>query len=356
MDNNYKNDDERGPSFDQSLPKSVNMSKEELLEAYRRMVRIRRCEMKIRDIVSSEPGVLHQWVHSSEGEEACCVGVAMAMRQGDIYSGDILEGTHRSHGFPIAMGVDLGALMAELFGKATGTNKGRGGTMHIADINIGMIGSNSIVGTGGKAVGAAMAFRVRGTDQVGISVVGDGGVNKSAFLESLNLAAIQDLPVIFVVVNNQYEVARSVDQDNANVRAGGQLSDRAAGFAIPGLTVDGNDFFAVYKAAKYCISRARAGKGPSLLELLTYRHRSHCFTEMPHEVDWLLGRPDELSYWLRRDPITQFELNVVQGELITQDELDDINKAIEAEIEEAVEHARESPYPDPDEVYRDIYA
>jgi pyruvate dehydrogenase E1 component alpha subunit len=312
--------------------------------------------MKVRDIVTTEPGILHQWVHSSEGEEACYVGVAMAMRLGGLQCGDLLEGTHRSHGFPIAMGVDLNAWMAELFGKATGTNKGRGGTMHLADVNIGMIGSNSIVGTGVKAVGAAMAFRVRGTDQVGIAVSGDGGVNKGAFLESLNLAAIHDLPVVFVVINNQYEVARSVDQDNANVKAGGQLSDRAAGFAISGITVDGNDFFAVYRAARHYIDRAREGNGPSLLELLTYRHRSHCFTEMPHEVVWLLERPDELSYWMRRDPIGQFELNVVQGELITRDELADIAEAVDAEVEAAVEYARESPYPDPDEVYRDIYA
>lgn len=339
-----------------AVPKSVTFSKDALLEAYRRMIRIRRGEARIREIVVDEPGILHQWVHSSEGEEACCVGVAMAMRHGDIYSGDILEGTHRSHGFPIAMGVDLNAWMAELFGKATGTNKGRGGTMHLADVGIGMIGSNSIVGTGVKAVGAAMAFRVRGTDQVGIAVTGDGGVNKGAFLEALNLAAIHDLPTVFVVINNQYEVARSVDQDNANVRAGGQLSDRAAGFAVRGMTVDGNDFFAVFKAAKHCIDRARNGGGPSMLELLTYRHRSHCFTEMPHEVVWLLGREEELSYWLQRDPIGRFELSVVKGEMVSEEELAAISEAVEVEIEAAVEHARQSPHPDPEMVYNDIYA
>jgi pyruvate dehydrogenase E1 component alpha subunit len=320
------------------------------------MIRIRHGEIKIRDIVTTEPGTLHQWVHSSEGEEACYVGVAMAMRLGDVYSGDVLEGTHRSHGFPIAMGVDLNAWMAELFGRATGTNKGRGGTMHLADVNIGMIGSNSIVGTGVKSVGAAMAFKVRGTDQVGIAVTGDGGVNKGAFLESLNLAAIHDLPVVFVVVNNQYEVARAVDQDNSNARAGTALSERAAGFAIPGMTVDGNDFFAVVRAARHCTRRARDGGGPSFLELVTYRHRSHCYTEMPHEVVWLLERPDELSYWIRTDPIKRFEASVTQGGLLSEGELAAVRETVDSEIEAAAEFARKSPFPDPGEVYADIYA
>lgn len=340
----------------QSIPKYVTLLKEDLLEAYRKMIRIRRGEMKIREILTTEPGVLHCWVHSSEGEEACYVGVAIAMRRGDLKNGDLLEGTHRSHGFPIAMGVDLNAWMAELFGKATGLNKGRGGTMHLADVRIGMIGSNSIVGTGVKAVGAAMAFRIRGTDQVGVAVTGDGGVNKGVFLESLNLAAIHDLPVVFVVTNNQYEVDRSVEQDNANARAGRPLSGRAAGFAIPGITVDGNDFFAVFRAAKYCIERARSGKGPSLLELVTYRQRSHCYTEMPHEVVWQYERPEELEYWLRRDPIKLFERNVIEGELITENELASVREDVDAEIEAAVEFARKSPFPDPEEVYRDIYA
>jgi TPP-dependent pyruvate/acetoin dehydrogenase alpha subunit len=344
------------PFLARSVPRSTTLSKEDLLEAYRRMIRIRCGEMKIRETVMKEPGVLHSWVHSSEGEEACYVGVAMAMRLGDIHSGDLLEGTHRSHGFPIAMGVNLNAWMAELHGKATGTNKGRGGTMHLADVNIGMIGSNSIVGTGVKAVGAAMAFRVRGTDQVGIAVTGDGGVNKGAFLEALNLAAIHDLPVVFVVINNQYGVARSIEQDNSNARAGRPLSERAMGFAMPGMTVDGNDFFEVLKAASHCIGQARDGKGPSLLELVTYRHRSHCFTEMPHEVVWLLGRPEELAYWVRRDPVKRFEVNVVHGELLTDEELASVRESVDGEIEAAVEFAMKSPFPDPREVYADIYA
>ena len=354
MENNYMDINNENP-YTYAIPKYITPSKDELLEAYRRMIRIRRCEMAIREIVTAEPGLIHEWVHSSEGEEACYVGVAMAMRPGDIHKGDTLEGTHRSHGFPIAMGVDLKALVAELLGKSTGTNKGRGGTMHIADINIGMIGSNSIVGTAVKSVGAALAFRVKGSDQVGIAVSGDGGVNKGAFLESLNMAAIHNLPVVFVIINNQYEVSRSVDQDNANVKAGGQLSDRATGFAIKGMSVDGNDFFTVFKAAKYCIERARKGKGPSLLELITYRQRSHCYTEMPHEVVWLLGRPEELSYWLSRDPIKQFEFNVIQSGLIAEDELGHIRDSVGAEIEAALEFARTSSSPDPEEVYKDIY-
>jgi TPP-dependent pyruvate/acetoin dehydrogenase alpha subunit len=218
------------------------------------------------------------------------------------------------------------------------------------------MGSNSIVGTAVKAVGAAMAFRVRGTDQVGIAVTGDGGVNKGVFLEALNLAAIHDLPVVFLVINNQYEVDRSIQQDNANARAGRPLSDRAAGFAIPGITVDGNDFFTVVKTAKYCIERARSGRGPSLLELVTYRQRAHCFTEMPHEVAWQLGKPEELEYWLRRDPIKMFETSVIAGKLADEEELSFVRQEVDAEIESAVEFARKSPFPDPEEVYRDIYA
>jgi TPP-dependent pyruvate/acetoin dehydrogenase alpha subunit len=339
------------------MPNYIVHTKEQLQEAYAKMMRIRKGEEKIRELQTTEPGTLHQWVHSSEGEEACSVGVAMAMRLGDLQTGDVLEGTHRSHGYPIAMGVDLKAWMAELFAKATGTNKGRGGTMHLADVSIGMMGSNGVVGMCTKPIGAAMVFKMTGSDRVGISITGDGGTNNGTFLEGLNLASIHDLPVVFVVTNNHFQVGTPAWLDNACLRKGGNISDRAAGFAMKGLTVDGNDFFEVNKAAKYCIERARKGEGPSMLELVTYRQRSHCYTEFPHEVNmWPAESPDELAYWMRKDPIRRFEREVLDAGLLTQEELETIRKQVDKEIEEAVEFARQSPFPDPEEVYRDIYA
>ena len=340
----------------QPIPGFATLSKEQLLEAYRKMLLIRRGEIKVREIILAGGGEIRGPIHSSEGEEACCVGVAMAMKLGHDYLGH----THRSHGYPIAMGVDIKAWMAELFAKVTGTNKGRGGSMHIADASKGMLGAISIIGQGiPHAVGAAKSAKIRGTDQVALATCGDGASNQGAWHESLNLATVWELPVVFVVHNNQWRIGIPARWENAPVRRGKDLSVRAAAYGIKGITVDGNDLWAVYKAAKYCIDQARQGKGPSLLELVTYRHRAHGGTVGQHEV--LTSWPhrairSEYDYWMKRDPIPRFERVVLGGGDLTQAELTSVQNQVDTKIEEAVEFARTSPFEDPAVAFKDIYA
>ncbi len=343
----------------QPIPASITFPKKKLLEAYRKMQLIRQGEAKVREIQINEPGVIRAFIHSSEGEEACCVGVAMAMKLGHDYLGH----THRSHGYPIAMGVDMKAWMAELFGKVTGTNKGRGGSMHIADPKKGMLGAISIIAQGiPHAVGAAYSAVLRGTDQVALATCGEGATNQGAWHESLNLATVWELPVVFVVHNNQWRISIPANWETAPIRRGKDLSVRAAAYAIPGVTADGMDIWAVYKAAKWCIDRARQGKGPSLLELVTYRTRSHADITAPHEVlglgiykGWFEERKGEYEYWMKRNAIKRFEKTVLEGGDLTKAELTSVEKEVATEIEEAVEFSRKSPFENPEEAYKDIY-
>lgn len=339
----------------QPLPVAADLPKEQLLEAYRKMQLIRRGEVKVRELLKSgnPPEGLRAWFHSSEGEEACCVGVAMAMQLGHDYLGH----THRSHGYPIAMGADLNAWMAELCGRATGTNKGRGGSMHIADPSKGMLGAISIIAQGyPHAVGAAYSAKVRGTDQVAIGTLGDGASNQGAFHESINIATVWELPAVFIVHNNQWRIGIPARWENAPVKRGKDLSVRAAAYGIPGITVDGNDFWAVYKAAKYAIDNTRAGKGPYLLELVTYRHRAHGNTVGEHEVlSWPHNNRAEYEYWMKRDPIKRFESTVLAGGDLSQEQLDGVVADADSAIEEAVTFAAESPFEDPEEAFAEVF-
>lgn len=340
----------------QPIPPSVALPKETLIDAYHRMQRIRKGEIKIRELLLSgnPPEGLRGPFHSSEGEEACCVGVAMAMKLGHDYLGH----THRSHGYPIAMGVDLNAWMAELCGRATGTNKGRGGSMHIADPSKGMLGAISIIAQGyPHAVGAAYSAKIRGTDQVAIATLGDGASNQGAFHESINIATIWELPVVFVIHNNQWRINIPARWETAPIKRGKELSVRAAAYGIPGITADGNDFWAVYKAAKYCIDRTREGEGPYLLELVTYRHRAHSNTVGEHEVlSWPYNDQAEYDYWMKRDPIPRFENIVLLGGDLTEDDLATVRAEVDAEVQTAVDFARSSPFEDPQVALADIYA
>ena len=342
----------------EAIPTSVTFTKQELLEIYRRMQRIRSGELKLleiykKDAIGANKEGLRRTGHSSEGEEATCVGVAMAIKEGDY-----LTGTHRSHGYPIAMGMDLKPWMAELFGRSTGSNRGYAGSLHIAYPQRGVIGMSGIVGTGvSHAVGAARSAQVRGTKQVAVSTCGDAAMNSSGFNSSLNLAAIWNAPVVFVINNNQWELCVPARWEQSLVRAGRDLSARAAGYAIPGITVDGNDVFAVYKAATYCIENARAGKGPSLLECITYRHRSHneswikeksTDTYLSHEcLQYPYEDEKELQYWLKRCPIKRFEATVLDG-MLKAEELAQVRKEVKAETEAAVDFAKTSPMLDPE--------
>lgn len=325
----------------------ITLSKEKLLELYEKMKLIRTFENKVHELFMA--GKIPGFVHLYAGEEAIAVGVISNLRKDDY-----ITSTHRGHGHCIAKGVDIKSMMAELFGKKTGTCKGKGGSMHIADFEVGMLGANGIVGAGGPlAVGAALSIKIRGTDQVVVCFAGDGAQNQGAMLESLNLAALWKLPVIFVVEDNMYAISlRSLKPSDIQPRVSTAraVAERAMGFNIPSVTVDGQDVLAVYEAAKEAVERARRGDGPSLLDCKTYRFYGH------FEGDPLVYRSrEEEEEWKKRDPILLFREKILTAGLVTVEELDRIDEKAERLINEAVKFAEESPYPEPKEALTDVF-
>jgi pyruvate dehydrogenase E1 component alpha subunit len=308
---------------------------------YRRMLQIRFFEERVFELYGQNlvPGTIHLYT----GEEAVAVGACAALRKDDY-----VTSTHRGHGHCIAKGADLKRTMAEILGKKTGYCKGKGGSMHIADFNIGMLGATAVVGAGLPiAVGAALSAQLRETGQVVVCFFGDGASNQGTFHESLNLASTWRLPVVFVCENNLY--AMGTRQTKVmNIR---NISDRAAAYGMLGTSIDGNDVLAVYRAATAAVDSARAGKGPTLIECKTYRHKGHS------RVDPAKYRSkEEVQQWLAKDPIRRLEKRLLQDRVMSEDELKEIQKEVGAEIEEAVEFATRGPYPEPDEALEDVYA
>lgn len=323
------------------------LPREKLLDMYRKMVLIRAHEEKVRELFAA--GKIPGFVHLYVGEEAVAVGVISNLRDDDY-----ITSTHRGHGHCIAKGVDVKAMMAELFGKKTGSCKGKGGSMHIADFEKGMLGANGIVGAGAPlAVGAALSAKIRGTDQVAVAFMGDGAANQGVVMESFNLAAIWKLPVIFVIEDNMYAISmRSLAPSDLQPRvsAARSYAERAMGFGIPAVTVDGQDVLAVYEAAKEAVERARRGEGPTLLHCKTYRYYGH------FEGDPLVYRSKaEEEEWRKRDPIVLFRRKLLEMGAATAEELDRIEREAAKLIEEAVRFAEESPYPEPEEAFRDVF-
>jgi acetoin:2,6-dichlorophenolindophenol oxidoreductase subunit alpha len=322
-------------------PAAGDLTKEQLLEGYRVMRTIREFEERLhREFATGEiPGFVHLYA----GEEAIAAGVIAHLR-GDDY----VASTHRGHGHSIAKGCDVKAMMAEIYGKATGLCKGKGGSMHIADLSKGMLGANGIVGGGPPLVcGVGLTAKVKRTDQVAVSFTGDGGSNQGTFLESLNLAAVWRLPCIFVVENNGYAEATSSNFHQSGV----DVAKRADGFAMPGVVVDGFDFFAVHEAAGEAIRRARSGGGPSLLECKVSRYFGHFEGDQqtyraPNEVE-------ELRH--TRDCLVTFARRVSEAGVIERDELTEIDRAVQALIDEAVREATAAPDPTPADVLADVY-
>lgn len=318
----------------------MSIDTEKLLWMYTNMLRIRRFEEKVAELfaVGKIPGFVHLYI----GEEAVATGVCAHLRKDDY-----ITSTHRGHGHLISKGGDLKLMMAELFGRRTGYCKGKGGSMHIADVDLGILGANGIVGGGPPiATGAALAARYKGTDQVAVCFLGDGASNQGTFHEGVNLASIWKLPVIFVVENNMYGI--SLPQTRS-MRVQ-DIADRAAAYDIPGFVVDGNDVIAVYEAAGEAIQRARAGEGPALIECKTYRYRGH------FEGDPMVYRNrEEEEMWKAKDPIPRFEAKLMEMGVLTEAQAREINERILAEVEEAVRFAEESPWPAPEEVLEDVY-
>jgi len=321
---------------------AAGLTRDLSLLAYRRMVRIRSFEEEaMRRAMAGE----FSGMHSSSGQEATIVGACLALRDDDY-----ITGTHRSHGHPIGKGADLKALMAELYGKATGICKGRGGSMHLADRKVGIIGESAIVGGGiPLATGAGLSIQVRGTDQVSLCFFGDGAANQGTFGESLNLAAIWKLPVIFVCENNLYAISTPVAKSHGQP----DIALRAAGFGLPGVIVDGQDLAAVYSATAVAVSRARQGAGPTLIEAKTYRFEEHCLNL---QVPIAYRTPQELErYKSQRDPLVLYRKEML-GSGIGEAQIDAIEREVAAEVAEAVTFARQSPLPNPDDVYDYLFS
>ncbi len=321
----------------------MNLSSSEMIQLYRKMVTIRLFEEKIVDLYARGlvPGLAHLYV----GEEAVAAGVCANLREEDY-----ITSTHRGHGHVIAKGAELKYMMAELFGKKTGYCKGKGGSMHIADVTIGILGANGIAGGGIPiAVGAALSSKMRKTDQVTVCFFGDGSSNNGTFHEGLNFASVHQLPVVFVCENNLYGISVSQKQHQV-IR---DISIRAAAYDMPGTTVDGNDVMAVYEASGEAIRRARAGKGPALLECKTYRWRGH------HEGDPNQGkryrRMEEIEEWTKKCPIRRFQEKLIAKKVLTGAKSKKIWEDVQKEIDGAVEFAKDSPFPEPQDIYEDVY-
>ncbi|MDD3395334.1 MAG: thiamine pyrophosphate-dependent dehydrogenase E1 component subunit alpha [Clostridia bacterium] len=319
----------------------MKVPKEVMKDIYLRMLRIREFESKAQTLFAD--GKIPGFVHLYLGEEAVATGVCACL--GDE---DYITSTHRGHGHIVAKGGDLKFMMAELFGKATGYCKGKGGSMHIADRDKGILGANGIVGAGHNiAVGAGLSAQLRETDQVCVCFFGDASTNQGTFHESLNLASIWKLPIVFVCENNNYGISMS----QARHQAIKDVADRGAAYGIPGIVVDGNDVLAVYEAASEAVARARKGQGPTLVECKTYRWRGH------FEGDPGNYKPKkEQEEWLKKDPIPRFEAFLKENAILSDKEIAACGQQVMDEIQEAIRFAEESPDPDVASVVQDIYS
>jgi len=317
------------------------LSQEKMIDMYKKMLTIRTFEYKVKDLFAQ--GKIVGAVHLSIGEEAVPVGVCSALKKGDY-----VLSNHRGHGHCIALGVDVKRMMAELFGRETGVCKGKGGSMHLADFNVGMLGASAIVGGGlPLAVGAGLSIKMRKTDQVAVVFFGDGASNQGTFHESLNLAAIWSLPVLFVCENNQYAESTPVTR----VMLVKNIADRAAAYGIPGIVVDGMDVMAVHDSTVEAAERARQGYGPTLLECKTYRYLGH------EEGDpWTTYRSQaEVEEWKKKDAINRFRKYLVDKGVFAENEAAEIENDVKNLVGEAIKFADESPWPTPEEALKDVF-
>ena len=320
----------------------MTLSPELCKKMYKDMWRIRLFEEEAhrQTNLGTVVGSLHMYC----GEEAVAVGVCANLRKDDY-----VLGTHRSHGHCLAKGAESHRMMAELFGKATGTCAGKGGSMHIADFSRNMLGANGIVGAGiGPATGAALASKMRGTDQVSVCFFGDGAAARGTFHEGIGLGALWKLPVVYVCENNQYQqwVPRM------NVAVLDSVADMAASYAIPGVSVNGQDLVKVYEVTGEAIERARKGGGPTLIEARTYRFYGHSLGDEEQ-----YRSAEEVEVWkTERDPINLFRLVMIDQQWLTDEEDTRMQDEVKDEIARAVKFAEESPFPTPDDVTTDVLA
>ena len=314
---------------------------DEWFTLYEKMVRIRQFENEVEKNV--QRGHLHGTTHLYNGQEAVAVGVCSALQNGDYISS-----THRGHGHAIAMGADIHKMMAEMFGKITGYSKGKGGSMHIADIEEGNLGSNGVVGGGIPiAVGAGLSMQMQQKNNVVACFFGDGAINEGSFHEALNMASIWQVPVIFICENNMYGMSSAIG-DMTNID---QLSERALAYGIPGVTIDGNDVLVVKETMERAVERARNGAGPTFIEAKTYRFKGHSKSDKQ-----LYRMEEEVEAYKKRDPIIQLEQKLLGAAIDATDQIKAIQRTVQREVEAATEFATVSDEPGIDELYTDVYA
>jgi TPP-dependent pyruvate/acetoin dehydrogenase alpha subunit len=320
----------------------VAIANKELIKLYRTMLTIRRFEERVsREFLQ---GNILGYVHSYIGEEAIASGVCSNLRVDDR-----IVSSHRGHGHCIAKGADIKRMMAEIYGRKTGYCKGKGGSMHIADFSIGMLGANGIVGAGLPiATGAALAAQLEGKNRVAVVFFGDGACQEGEFHESLSLASIWKLPLLFVCENNLYAAATPARY----VLPIQDLYKKADSYAMPGTVVDGNDVVAVYEVAKELVARTREGGGPSFLECKTYRWHGHFESNFMPD----LRPPEEIEAWKKKCPVARMERRLLEAGILTRHEIEAMDSQVMAQIEDAVKYAVESPFPDPEDALEDVFS
>jgi TPP-dependent pyruvate/acetoin dehydrogenase alpha subunit len=311
------------------------------IEMLRKMYQIRHFENEAEQFIIR--GMIHGTCHLYIGEEATAVGAIYAIK-----GNDYITSTHRGHGHCIAKGADLNIMMAELLGKKTGYSKGKGGSMHIADVRLGNLGANGVVGGSiGIATGAALTCKMKKNGKIVVCFFGDGAANQGIFHGSINMASIWDLPVIYLCENNVYGMSTPI-KEAFNIE---KISDRKCAYGIEGLTIDGNDLIEVFNTVSYFADRCRAGKGPVLVESLTYRWSGHSKSDAQ-----VYRTREEIKKWRERDPIKKYRDILIDGKILTEKDDKDLEKEVISKIQEASEFAKESLSPDPSEVEDDVYA
>jgi len=340
---------------------AAGLDQDRLIWIYTQMLRIREFEERVKRTFEEHPGAIRGHTHLADGAEASIVGSLAALRDGD----QVLA-TYRCHGYPLALGTDSKAIMAEIYGKSTGLCGGFGGSMHLVDVERGFLGTSGIVGQGiPHATGAAYAAQIRGKDQVVLSFFGDGASKQGAFAESLNIASLWKLPVVYVMENNNYNVVTRSDQEDANAAAGEPLAVKAKAYSMPGVTVDGGDPLAVYDVMREAVDRARSGGGPTLVESKVYRLSAHGNIIAPpgvplhypeHEAITVFGNREEYEAALRGDPVPRFRARLIEDGTLDGARADAIAAQVREEMQAAVEFAWESPLPDPSEAVNHVYA
>jgi TPP-dependent pyruvate/acetoin dehydrogenase alpha subunit len=342
----------------------TELNDERLVWIYTQMLRIREFEERVKGTFEEYPGVIRGHTHLADGAEASIVGSLAAMRPGDQ-----LMATYRCHGYPIVLGTDVKAMMAEIYGRSTGLCGGYGGSMHLVDTERGFMGTSGIVGQGiPQATGVAYAAQIRNRShppQVVLCFFGDGSSKQGAFSESLNVASLWKLPIVYVMENNSYNVVTRSEQEDANAAAGEPLAIKAKAFSMPGVTVDGNDPVAVYEQVKTAVDRARTGAGPTLVESKVYRLSAHGNIIVPpgiplhypeHEAIEVFGAREEYEAAKRGDPVPRFRARLVTDGKLTAEQGDEIAEEVRLEMQAAVDFGIDSPLPEPEDALKYVYA